>query len=193
MTKVDQLQSCLMYARTSTVEMFEERWPGHFVLGQWPKVGDDKELDFNTGVIELEKPKVRSAARMGRIDGRGEITTYTPGLTFMLDVKKSARNTWLDWISVGRAGNNDLVLRHPSVSKLHARFHVEGDRNKSGDIIGDHWLTDTKSTFGTKVNGQPLEPSKPVPLKIGDYLLFGQVGCIFLDAPGLYHRLRALR
>jgi pSer/pThr/pTyr-binding forkhead associated (FHA) protein len=193
MAKPDLYQSCRGFAQSATVEMFEERWPGHFVLGQWPKHGDDRELDFNTGVIELEKPRVRDAAVKGKVDGRGEITTYTPGLSFLIEVKKSARNTWLDWISVGRATNNDVILRHPTVSKLHARFHVEGERDAEGKPRGKHLLTDVKSTFGTRVNGGELEASKPVALKNGDYIMFGKVGCIFLDAPGLYHRLRAMK
>jgi pSer/pThr/pTyr-binding forkhead associated (FHA) protein len=194
MPKPDPLQSSLMFARTSTVEMFTERWPGYFLLGQWPASGgDEKRMVFTTGAIEIDKPDVRKAAKENRIDAMGRISTYKPGITFLLDVKKSARNTWIDWLSVGRAGNNDVILRHPSVSKLHARFHVEGERNDDGVRIGDHWLTDLKSTYGTRVGGTDLEPNEPVLLKNGDYVQFGQVGCVFLDSAGLYHRLRALR
>ncbi len=35
---------------------------------------------------------------------------------------KAARNPWVERISVGRARNNDIVLPHKSVSKLHAHF-----------------------------------------------------------------------
>jgi len=194
MPKPDLLQSCLMFARTSTVEMFSARWPGHFLLGQWPRGGgDEKRMVFTTGVIEIERQEVKEAARENRIDGRGQISTYKPGITFLHELKKSARNTWIEWISVGRAGNNDVILRHPSVSKLHARFHLEGERNIEGVRVGDFWLTDVRSTFGTRVSGTQLEPLQPQQLKKGDYIQFGQVGCVFFDSAGLYNRLRALR
>ena len=86
-----------------------------------------------------------------------------------------------------------MIIRHPSVSKLHARFHVEGERNVEGVRVGDFWLTDVKSTYGTRVGGTQLEPTKPHQLKTGDYIQFGQVSCAFFDSAGLYHRLRALR
>lgn len=194
MPKPDLMQSCLMFARTSTVEMFEERWPGYFLLGQWPRTGSSEQqrIEFTTGVINIDRSELRQAAKENRIDPRGEISTYKPGVTFLQHLKKSARNTWIDWISVGRAGNNDVVIRHPSVSKLHARFHVEGERNLEGVKVGDYWITDVKSTYGTRVGGNQLEPSEPHQLKNGDYVVFGQVGCIFLDSAGLYHRLRSL-
>lgn len=184
-----------MFARTATVEMFSERWPGYFLLGQWPRGGggDDKRIVFTTGVIEIDKSEMQQAARENRIDARGRISTYKPGLTFLQQIKKTARNTWIDWISVGRAGNNDVILRHPSVSKLHARFHIEGERNDEGIRVGDHWLTDVKSTYGTRVGSTQLEPTVPHKLNAGDYVQFGQVGCIFFDSAGLYNRLRALR
>lgn len=196
MPKPDLLQSCLMFARTSTVEMFSERWPGHFLLGQWPKdrdAGEEKRMVFTTGVIELNKPDVRNAAKENRIDAAGRISTYKPGITFLQEVRKSARNTWIDWISVGRAGNNDVILRHPSVSKLHARFHVEGERNDEGVTVGDFFITDVKSTYGTRVGGTQLEQNTPHSIKSSDFVQFGQVGCVFFDSAGLYHRLRALR
>jgi hypothetical protein len=34
-------------------------------------------------------------------------------------VEKTDRNMWKSRISVGRATNNDLIIRHDSVSKLH--------------------------------------------------------------------------
>jgi pSer/pThr/pTyr-binding forkhead associated (FHA) protein len=194
MPKPELLQSALLYARTATVEMFEQRWPGHFLLGQWPRTGggDKRRIEFTTGVINIEREEVRQAARENRVDGRGEISSYAPGLTFLHEVKKAARNTWLEWVSVGRAGNNDVILRHPSVSKLHARIHVEGERDLSGVVVGEYRVTDVKSTYGTRLNNAAIEPSRPYPLKSGDFLRFGQVGCFFLDAAGLYRRLRTL-
>lgn len=194
MAKHDQLQSCLMFARTATVEMFEQRWPGHFFLGQWPSSsGEDERMSFTTGVIDIKQLKAHQLAPDDRPKGRGEVTVYKPGVTFLQEIKKSARNTWLEWISIGRAGNNDVILRHGSVSKLHARIHVGDGLNSNGTADSEYWLTDVKSTHGTKINGNRIEPSKAERLKSGDFTHFGQLGCTFLDAAGLYHRLRALR
>src|SRR4051794_10640808 len=46
----------------------------------------------------------------------------------LLRIVKTARNPWADRISIGRAANNDLVIRHASVSKLHAHLRVDGAR-----------------------------------------------------------------
>ena len=68
------------------------------------------------------------------------------------------------------------MLRHQSVSKLHARFHIENEGAEPG-APGDLWLTDMRSTAGTTVNDAPLIQSEPRPLRPGDDIRLGQVVC----------------
>ena len=58
----------------------------------------------------------------------------------------------------------DIVLRHPSVSKLHAHFHIGGGRLE---------LVDLDSQNGTRVNGRTLAPNQAMQVSKGDILLFG--------------------
>jgi hypothetical protein len=68
---------------------------------------------------------------------------------------------------IGRSGSMaDKVLNDPSVSRRHAKFTTGGD-----------WLAieDLKSAYGTKVNGQALEPFQPASLSPGDTIVIGAV------------------
>lgn len=64
-------------------------------------------------------------------------------------------------ISLGRAGDNGIVLNDFSVSRRHALFRMEGGR---------WWVADQQSTNGLKVNGSFVEKA---PLKAGDVLSVG--------------------
>lgn len=67
--------------------------------------------------------------------------------------KRPGANTFSSMITVGRANNNDIVIRNPAVSKFHAYFRetTEG------------WLlTDADSTNGTHVDDTLVEPRTSV-------------------------------
>jgi hypothetical protein len=84
--------------------------------------------------------------------------------------------------SIGRARERDVILRHPRVSRLHARL-VPSD--------GGRWaICDEGSRNGTFVNGWPIGRRTHV-LHSGDRILFGRVGALFLDGVKLYRRLKA--
>lgn len=68
---------------------------------------------------------------------------------------------------LGRSGSMaDKVLNDPSVSRRHSKITTGGD-----------WLAieDLKSAYGTKVNGQTLEPFQPAALNPGDTVVIGAV------------------
>jgi hypothetical protein len=68
---------------------------------------------------------------------------------------------------VGRSASMaDKVLNDPTVSRRHAKF-----------AISDGTLTveDLKSAYGTKVNGQALEPFQPMLVNPGDSIVIGGV------------------
>jgi hypothetical protein len=101
----------------------------------------------------------------------------------LLRVVKTSRNPWVDRISIGRASNNDLVVRDPSVSKLHAHLRMEPSRVT---------VADAGSRNGTSVNGRPLRELEAVQLVSGDELQFGKVNMTFQDAAALFDFLRRL-
>ncbi len=62
-------------------------------------------------------------------------------------LRKTDRNPFVGLVTIGRARNNDIILAHSSVSKLHAIVHRHG--------IG--WLIeDRNSTNGTFIEGVRL-------------------------------------
>ncbi|WP_437669140.1 FHA domain-containing protein [Sorangium sp. So ce131] len=97
----------------------------------------------------------------------------------LLPVIKRPESPWQDRILVGRALNSDIVLRDPSVSKVHAHISVQGATTAM--------IHARKSTNGTFLNDRPLEPlSDGVALRSGDVLRFGNVVCEFLLSGDLY-------
>lgn len=65
---------------------------------------------------------------------------------------------------LGRWEQSDVVLAKKNVSKKHARLEW-----KDGRAL----LTDLQSTNRTYINGHPLPPHKPQPLKPGDVIAIG--------------------
>ncbi len=85
---------------------------------------------------------------------------------------------FLDRISVGRAQNKDIVLRHASISKFHAWFEVDPSETVR--------LFDSGSTNGTQVNGRPIEPKAGVPVASGDLVQFGGVEAVLCSPETLW-------
>jgi hypothetical protein len=85
-------------------------------------------------------------------------------------------------ISIGRALNKDICLRHASISKFHAYFQLGGTTQCA--------LADAGSKNGTTVNGTRIPPKEVVEVVSGDRVGFGSVSTIVLDARTLHHVLR---
>jgi hypothetical protein len=100
-------------------------------------------------------------------------------------VLKSRTNAFGRGITVGRTGNNDVVLDDGSVSRFHAWFaRVEGQEG--------FLLTDAGSKNGSWVGGARLTPRKAVPVQDGARLRFGQVEVAFYTASS-FVRMLAVR
>jgi pSer/pThr/pTyr-binding forkhead associated (FHA) protein len=78
-----------------------------------------------------------------------------------------------DFVTIGRAPSNRIVVDHPSVSAHHALLLRTGD---------SYWLKDLNSTTGTRINGDCVTD---VELKDGDTIRFGSVTAIFA---GVYRK-----
>lgn len=98
---------------------------------------------------------------------------------------KSQGNAFGRGITVGRTGNNDVVLDDGSVSRFHAWFSLDSGTS-------DFLLTDAGSKNGSWMGGGRLTPRKATWLEDGARLRFGQVEVSFYTAGG-FTRLLAAR
>lgn len=125
-----------------------------------------ERLSFHTNVVDTPTGTVPSA---GKLAG---------GL--VMPIVKKPENPFPDRVSVGRAQNCDVVIRDPSISKLHGHFRALG--------VSEADFTDLKSANGTKVNGK-LVQSTAVRVVSGDTMIFGSIVVQFLDAKRLWELL----
>jgi hypothetical protein len=141
-------------------------------------------MEFHTMVQTREDTPLRRAG--ARPEDPAAITqVLRQAHHFAFPLRKSEKLDAIssDRISVGRARNKDLVLRHASVSKFHGWFQI--------DPKGGFDLTDAGSRNLTRVNGEPLPPREPKRVEPGDRIRFGTVECILCSPETLWSALRA--
>lgn len=104
----------------------------------------------------------------------------------LVPIVKDAVQPFPDKITVGRTVNNDLCLRHTSISKFHAYFTIDPN-------TFDASIVDAGSTNGTFVNNVRLPSTGKKLLTNGDALSFGgETDYLFLFAADLYSRIQIL-
>src|SRR5205085_333108 len=118
-----------------------------------------------------ERVKFETSVEDAPVPARVTLPASLAG-ALLLPLLKAPNNPYRDRISIGRAQNCDLVVRDPSVSKLHAFF------TGVTPVVAD--LVDARSANNTRVNGAALEPLRPHRVTSGDTLIFGSVACQFL-------------
>jgi len=102
-------------------------------------------------------------------------------MLLILPLRKAEGHPFPERISVGRAMNCDVVIRDPSVSKLHGHFR---------DIGTDAaFFTDAKSSNGTRVDGELIKPGDAVEIKRQTVLSFGRVHLTLVSAADVYDSL----
>jgi len=100
-------------------------------------------------------------------------------------LKKSERNPFGALITVGRARNNDVVIEHNTVSKLHVIFTK---------LTGGWHVSDERSSNGTFLNGVKLTAGEKRAISEGDSLRFGpDIVGRFFDPPSLWQFCALLR
>jgi hypothetical protein len=152
-------------AHATTRDEFAAKLPHFFLVLETALA--DQDVGFSTQVVD--------PVALRRQNKRAPVNFE------VLEVVKAAGNPYPDRVSVGRARNCDVVMRDPSVSKLHAHFRVGGGKLE---------LVDIDSQNGTRVNGRPLPPHQPQLMSNEDTILFGSVSAKLVDAATLYDLLK---
>ena len=98
-----------------------------------------------------------------------------------LGKRADAARVFSERVTLGRARNSDVVLRHESVSKFHAWF--------ARDEKNAYFVSDASSHNGTWRNGVVLAGGETARLASGDLLRFGSVEATYCDAATLHAAL----
>ncbi len=102
--------------------------------------------------------------------------------TYLAPLAETERNTSSGMITLGRTTNNDIVIRHPCVSKFHAYCTIKNGRIE---------LTDVDSRGGTEINGEPVDPILSHELVSGDWIRFAtQVDAVLMSPDDLWRYLQ---
>jgi hypothetical protein len=98
----------------------------------------------------------------------------------VIPLRKRVEAAFLSSISVGRARNHDIVLRHGSVSKFHANLEIEDGRL---------FIKDAGSRNHTFVNHERV--ISRVEVKPGDNVRFGWVEALVCSDDAIWHVVNA--
>ena len=82
---------------------------------------------------------------------------------------------------VGRGSDMDVVMPNVSVSRHHARLHVDGDEVR---------IEDVGSQNGVRVNGERLEPEGTKSLKAGDVVGIGKFELVLVPQHERFYKGR---
>jgi translation elongation factor P/translation initiation factor 5A len=130
-------------------ESFKNRYPHPFLVVVFMPPNEDEEEEHRTRKANLSD----YIPRGGRLSGMKAIPLV-----------KTSRNVFSSKITVGRATNNDVIIRAQMISKAHATFVLDdGDRIK---------LMDMGSANGTMINGKKLKKREMAPIGSGDTITF---------------------
>lgn len=162
----------LNQALSKTPEEFQAAYPHHVLLRRpttllISDVNSEAEAAFEYRTTSLPAP------------GDG----LHPWQWWVGTVSKRKGHAFPNRVAVGRADSCDVQLRFRFVSKLHARFHLEGGVPTS--------LEDAGSANGTFVNGQRISPGQALKVRSGDRIGFGSLTLELLSPAACQAALRS--
>jgi len=141
-------------------------------------------LAFHTVVAELNDVGRQPANDAGNVSVSELRRRLAQSRHFAISLDKRVHDaTYGDRISIGRARNKDIVLRHASISKFHAWIER--------DAQGRWCLADAGSKNGTRANANEVQAREPIAIKTGDVLRFGSVEAMVCSCETLWKAVRA--
>ena len=182
------LPKILSDLKNNSLAHFQMKYTGWYLLGG-PVEAEDGDISYRTDVLsasELSRLVSQSRKKIS-VEPLISIPERELEHRFLYEIRKKPTNAFSGWITVGRAVNNDIVLRFPAISKLHARFEVE--TTPFGEPLG-YRLIDNQSTGKTAINGTILDSNQAMSVSIGDTIIFGNIRCTVTDASLLWESLR---
>jgi hypothetical protein len=136
-------------------------------------------LPFRTALqpVPSRPPPPNKGGRAGAEALRRTLEKHT---YFGVSIRKRGDSDalFMDRVSVGRARNKDIVLRHSTISKFHAWFELSDDASV--------YVCDAGSTNLTYVNEKRLEPRIRTSVEVGDVIRFGGVETILSSSTALW-------
>jgi hypothetical protein len=137
-------------------------------------------IGFRTTMRVGDEPAVRQRAPFGakQLEMRLQVGPY---VAVPIHKRAGSGKDFIERVSVGRATNNDIVIRDDSVSKLHAWFA----RGEEGNI----YVADAGSRNKTMVNGVVIPLQSPEETNSGDSIRFGAVETILSSASVIWRAL----
>lgn len=132
-----------------------------------------------TGLTSLPSPAGRPSVSIDHDSNfAADLVHLRHAPCHVLPLKKRTPSPPVGILSVGRSPDRDIVLQHPSVSRIHAQF----------DLSGDLVLVDLGSSNHTFVRGERI--AGRVPVAAGDSVKFGAVHCRIWSPAGLWRAVR---
>jgi pSer/pThr/pTyr-binding forkhead associated (FHA) protein len=157
-----------------SLEDFKQIYPLPFLLVEM--IAPDQDTQAFQTVMPQDTENAKSIPGMDPVKRNFRERIYT--------LQKSGRNSFINLISVGRSINCDILVPHPTISKLHAVVRQDAE-------TGLFTLTDPGSTNGTFVRNMPLPPNENVELRSMQTILFGKdVRATFFHPEDLYKYLQ---
>jgi hypothetical protein len=138
-------------------------------------------IGFRTTMRIGDEPLVRPPVPFGPTQLELRLITG-PHVAVPIHKRAGSGKDFIERVSVGRATNNDIVIRDDSVSKVHAWFA----RGEEGNI----YIADAGSRNKTMVNGVPIPLQSPEEVKAGDAIRFGAMESILCSAKVYWQAVR---
>ena len=176
---MEQVETIQKAKRQLVRAEFEKKYPHPWLIRELDE--DERPALFRTMVSSIKKPIVL-AKKHPTGGGMAQSLALDPGRYGLYPLIKGGSNPWSDRVLVGRASNNDIVLRNDRISKLHAYFQCGAK--------GVWRLFDAKSANGTRVDGDVLPAGEEgVEIRSGQVLMFGTLPCEIIGSGELYDAL----
>jgi hypothetical protein len=132
------------------------------------------------GRMRRDSDRAKNSSAYDEASVKSQLTAVS---RVVVPLRKRGDAAFVDRISVGRARNKDIVLRHPSISKFHGWFLV--------DDVNTLYFTDAGSKNGTRIDGTRLEARAPHELHPGSPIVLGRIECTYCPTALLWRALRS--